>query len=143
MDQSRKWNNLSAGFNSFEIFQNQKIHKSIFHFVFPDLFFFWQSVDIAGSRQQLGQTGPGCLDNYEADTRTMSDESDAYKLWHHIRTIIRLKLWGIAIKGNAWYRGSVYYFECVKSAGGCSFLYWRATQGFCFIWSIWNYTILQ
>ena len=39
MDQSRKWNNLSAGFNSFEIFQNQKIHKSIFHFVFPDLFF--------------------------------------------------------------------------------------------------------
>lgn len=46
-----------------------RIHKSIFHFVFPDLFFDGEIVDFVGCRQQLGSDKAGC-DNYEAgDTR--------------------------------------------------------------------------
>ena len=42
-----------------------RIHKSIFHFVFPDLFFDRESVDFVGCRQQLGSDKAGC-DYYEA-----------------------------------------------------------------------------
>ena len=153
MDQSRKWNNLSAGFNSFEIFQNQKIHKSIFHFVFPNIFFSDRVLILLAAGNSWVRLGHGVLTIMRLTPQpTVTSHQDVTRLKLHMSYI-----WGIVIRGYVWtthcvvYRiktrkMQVYYelWMLRKVYRGLIFSSLKGHLVFLLLLrSLWNYTILQ